>query len=61
VKFWRLEPAKFGNLLKSWFGNYSEQCSSRIRDSEIMKKPSQIRHLKRSGFRVWTSGSLANI
>jgi hypothetical protein len=49
AKFWRLEPAKFGNMLNSRFRNYNERGSSRIRDLEIMKKPSQIRHLKSPG------------
>jgi hypothetical protein len=36
-------------MLNSRFWNYNERGSSRIRDLEIMKKPSQIRHLKSPG------------
>jgi hypothetical protein len=60
---WNLEPAKsrtsgdgiFGNLSEVWFGGH-EQGNSRT-----SKKQSQSCRLKKSEFRVWTSGRLVNV
>jgi hypothetical protein len=57
AKIWNHEPvklrnrgsAKFRNLVKSKFGGYDVWRSSRIRDSETSKKPSQRRCLKSLG------------
>jgi hypothetical protein len=75
VKSGSRESTNFGNLTNSWrhelanFGNIRE---SHIRKSwwmsicmneaaRINRRPSQRRHLKKSGFEVWTSGRLVNV
>jgi hypothetical protein len=69
VKIWNLEPvktrshepAKFGNLLKFEFGSHDVWRFPGWGDSRISGKPSQRRRLKKSGFGVWTGGSLVNV
>jgi hypothetical protein len=53
--------AKFGNLLEVEFGSHGARRFPEWEDSRISKKQSQRRHLKKSGFGVWTSGRLVNV
>jgi hypothetical protein len=60
---WYLEPAKsrtsgdgkFGNLSEVWFGSHEQE------NSQTSMKQSQSCRLKKSMFRVWTSGRLVNV
>jgi hypothetical protein len=66
---WNLEPAKsrtsgdgkFGNLSEVWFGSHGARRSREQGNSRTIKKQSQSCRLKKSGFRLWTSGRLVNI
>jgi hypothetical protein len=49
VKLRNRESMKFGNLLKFKFGGYGAWRLPWIRDSWIIKKPSQRRHFKSPG------------
>jgi hypothetical protein len=46
------EPAKFGSLGESQFRNLDKAMIFMNKASEVTKKPSQRRHLKKSGFEV---------
>jgi hypothetical protein len=43
------------------FGSHDARRFPEWEDSQISKKQSQRRRLKKSGFGVWTSGRLVNI
>jgi hypothetical protein len=53
--------AKLGNLLKFGFGSHDVWRFPGWGDSRISGKPSQRRHLKKSGFGEWTGGRLVNV
>jgi hypothetical protein len=55
AKSWTSGDGKFKNVLEVWFGSH-EQGNSRTSE-----KQSQSCRLKKSGFRVWTSGRLVNV
>jgi hypothetical protein len=61
AKSWNQESSKFGNPPEGKFGSYGAWRFPERGDSRISKKQSQRRHLKKSGFGVWTSGRLVNI
>jgi hypothetical protein len=66
---WNLEPAKsrtsgdgkFGNLSEVWFRSHGARRFCEQGNSRTSKKQSQSCRLKKSGFRVWTSGRLVNV
>jgi hypothetical protein len=55
------ESTKFWNLLKFEFESRGVWRFLELGDSRISRKPNQRHRLKKSGFGVWTSGSLVNV
>jgi hypothetical protein len=55
------KSVKFENLLKVKFGSRGTWRFPERGDSRTSKKQSQRRHLKKSGFSVWTSGKIVNV